>query len=105
MHINKSETLFNRAQQFIPGGVNSPVRALKAVGGNPVFIKRTVGAYIYDEDDNGYIVLIHSWGPIVLGLNHYVVREAVIKAMVRETSSGAPTVMEVQVAELIADMD
>lgn len=104
MHINKSETLFNRAQQFIPGGVNSPVRAFKAVGGNPVFIKRADGAYIYDEDDNAYIELINSWGPMVLGHNHHIVREAVIKAMERGTSFGAPTAMEVQVAELIAEL-
>jgi len=104
MHINKSETLFNRAQQFIPGGVNSPVRAFKAVGGNPVFIKRADGAYIYDEDDNAYIELINSWGPMVLGHNHPIVREAVIKAMERGTSFGAPTAMEVQVAELIAEL-
>lgn len=104
MHINKSETLFNRAQQFIPGGVNSPVRAFKAVGGNPVFIKRADGAYIYDEDDNAYIELINSWGPMVLGHNHPIVREAVIKAMERGTSFGALTAMEVQVAELIAEL-
>src|SRR5690554_1006784 len=104
MHINKSETLFNRAQQFIPGGVNSPVRAFKAVGGNPVFIKRADGAFIYDEDDNAYIELINSWGPMVLGHNHPVIREAVVKAMEGGTSFGAPTAMEVQVAELIAEL-
>jgi glutamate-1-semialdehyde 2,1-aminomutase len=104
MQINKSESLFKRAQEFIPGGVNSPVRAFKAVGGNPVFIKRADGAYIYDEDDNAYIELINSWGPMVLGHNHPVVREAVIKAMERGTSFGAPTAMEVQVAELITEL-
>src|SRR5690554_2330894 len=104
MQINKSETLFKRAQDFIPGGVNSPVRAFKAVGGNPVFIKRADGAYIYDEDDNAYIELINSWGPMVLGHNHPVVREAVIKAMEKGTSFGAPTAMEVQVAELISEL-
>ena len=104
MQINKSETLFKRAQEFIPGGVNSPVRAFKAVGGNPVFIKRADGAYIYDEDDNAYIELINSWGPMVLGHNHPVVREAVIKAMDKGTSFGAPTAMEVQVAELISEL-
>ena len=104
MQITKSESLFKRAQDFIPGGVNSPVRAFKAVGGNPVFIKRADGAYIYDEDDNAYIELINSWGPMVLGHNPPVVREAVIKAMERGTSFGAPTAMEVQVAELITEL-
>lgn len=104
MQINKSESLFKKAQHFIPGGVNSPVRAFKAVGGNPVFIKRADGAYIYDEDDNAYIELINSWGPMVLGHNHPVIREAVIKAMERGTSFGAPTAMEVQVAELITEL-
>lgn len=104
MQINKSESLFKKAQHFIPGGVNSPVRAFKAVGGNPIFIKRADGAYIYDEDDNAYIELINSWGPMVLGHNHPVIREAVIKAMERGTSFGAPTAMEVQVAELITEL-
>ncbi|HLT08066.1 MAG TPA: glutamate-1-semialdehyde 2,1-aminomutase [Cyclobacteriaceae bacterium] len=104
MQINKSENLFKRAQDFIPGGVNSPVRAFKAVGGNPVFINRADGAYIYDEDDNAYIELINSWGPMVLGHNHPVIREAVIKAMERGTSFGAPTALEVQVAELITEL-
>jgi glutamate-1-semialdehyde 2,1-aminomutase len=104
MQINRSESLFKKAQDFIPGGVNSPVRAFKAVGGNPVFIKRADGAYIFDEDDNAYIELINSWGPMLLGHNHPVVREAVIKAMERGTSFGAPTAMEVQVAELITEL-
>lgn len=104
MHTNKSESLFAKAQRLIPGGVNSPVRAFKAVGGNPVFIQRADGAYIYDEDDNAYIELINSWGPMVLGHNHPVVREAVIKAMERGTSFGAPTAIEVQVAELITGL-
>jgi len=104
MQINNSEHLFKKAQGFIPGGVNSPVRAFKAVGGNPVFIKRADGAYIYDEDDNAYIELINSWGPMVLGHNHPDIREAVIKAMERGTSFGAPTAMEVQVAELITKL-
>ena len=104
MQINKSEGLFRKAQDYIPGGVNSPVRAFKAVGGNPVFIKRADGAYVYDEDDNAYIELINSWGPMVLGHNHPVIREAVIKAMERGTSFGAPTAMEVQVAELISEL-
>lgn len=104
MQTTRSERLFEKAQRFIPGGVNSPVRAFKAVGGNPLFIKRADGAYIYDEDDNTYIELINSWGPMLLGHNHPIIREAVIKAMERGTSFGAPTAMEVQVAELITQL-
>ncbi len=65
-----SNTLFNKAQKFIPGGVNSPVRAFKAVGGNPLFIKAANGAYMYDEDGNRYIDMINSWGPMILGHAH-----------------------------------
>jgi glutamate-1-semialdehyde 2,1-aminomutase len=104
MEMKNSKRLFEKAQQFIPGGVNSPVRAFKAVGGKPVFIKRADGAYIYDEDDNAYIELINSWGPMILGHNHPIIREAVIKAMEKGTSFGAPTALEVEVAELIAQM-
>src|SRR5690554_5358232 len=104
MQQGKSEHLFKKAQQFIPGGVNSPVRAFKAVGGNPLFIHRADGAYVYDEDGNSLIELINSWGPMVLGHNHPIVREAVIKAMEKGTSFGAPTAMEVEIAELITQM-
>ena len=104
MLTEKSKTLFERAQHFIPGGVNSPVRAFRAVGGNPIFIKRADGAYVYDEDDNAYIELINSWGPMVLGHNHPLIREAVIRAMERGTSFGAPTALEVEIAELIVNM-
>ncbi|MEX2593459.1 MAG: glutamate-1-semialdehyde 2,1-aminomutase [Anditalea sp.] len=104
MEIKNSKVLFEKAQQFIPGGVNSPVRAFKAVGGEPVFIKRADGAYVFDEDDNAYIELINSWGPMVLGHNHPMIREAVIKAMENGTSFGAPTALEVEVAELISQM-
>ncbi|HAS45450.1 MAG TPA: aspartate aminotransferase family protein, partial [Microscillaceae bacterium] len=65
MNTAKSQALFTQAQQSIPGGVNSPVRAFKAVGGNPLFIKAAKGAYMYDEDDNRYIELINSWGPMI----------------------------------------
>ncbi|HSJ66390.1 MAG TPA: glutamate-1-semialdehyde 2,1-aminomutase [Anditalea sp.] len=104
MQINKSKDLFAKAQHFIPGGVNSPVRAFKAVGGEPIFIKRADGALIYDEDDNSYIELINSWGPMILGHNHPIIREAVIKAMENGTSFGAPTSREIEIAELIAQM-
>jgi glutamate-1-semialdehyde 2,1-aminomutase len=99
-----SKSLFARARNFIPGGVNSPVRAFKAVGGNPIFINRADGPYIYDEDGNEYIEFINSWGPMILGHNHPLVREAVIKAMENGTSFGAPTAREVEMAELITQM-
>lgn len=104
MQTKKSKQLFEKALKFIPGGVNSPVRAFKAVGGNPVFIKKADGAYVYDEDGNAYIELINSWGPMILGHNHPMIREAVIKAMENGTSFGAPTALEVEVAELISRM-
>lgn len=104
MQINSSKTLFERAKNYIPGGVNSPVRAFRAVGGDPIFIKSANGAYLYDEDDHAYIELINSWGPMILGHNHPMIREAVIKAMEDGTSFGAPTVREVEIAELIVQM-
>jgi len=104
MIISESKRLFEKAQHFIPGGVNSPVRAFRAVGGDPLFIKKADGAFIYDEDDNAYIELINSWGPMILGHNHPLIREAVIKAMENGTSFGAPTAREVEIAELIVSM-
>jgi glutamate-1-semialdehyde 2,1-aminomutase len=99
-----SARLFAKAQERIPGGVNSPVRAFRAVGGSPVFIKRAKGAYVYDEDGNGYLELINSWGPMVLGHAHPDVVEAVQKAAVDSFSFGAPTAREVEMAELICQM-
>lgn len=104
MNISKSKELFSKAQNFIPGGVNSPVRAFRAVGGEPLFIKKADGAYLYDEDGNKFIELINSWGPMLLGHNHPKVKEAVIKAMEDGTSFGAPTAREVEIAELIVSM-
>jgi glutamate-1-semialdehyde 2,1-aminomutase len=104
MQISESKRLFAHAKNFIPGGVNSPVRAFRAVGGDPIFIKRADGAFIYDEDDNAFIELINSWGPMILGHNHPMIREAVIKAMENGTSFGAPTAREVEIAELIVSM-
>jgi glutamate-1-semialdehyde 2,1-aminomutase len=104
MQITHSKSLFEKAKNFIPGGVNSPVRAFRAVGGDPLFIKRASGAFIFDEDDNSYIELINSWGPMILGHNHPMIREAVIKAMENGTSFGAPTAREVEMAELIISM-
>ena len=104
MNISKSQSLFSQAQNFIPGGVNSPVRAFKAVGGNPVFIKSAKGAYLFDEDDNQYIELINSWGPMVLGHAHELIEKAVIDALKNSPSFGAPTRKEVEIAELIISM-
>lgn len=100
----KSENLFQRAQKFIPGGVNSPVRAFKGVGGTPVFIKKAKGAVLYDEDGNQYLDYMASWGPMILGHAWEPVVEAVRKAALDSTSFGAPTELEVRLAELIVEM-
>lgn len=99
-----SQHLFTTAKQFIPGGVNSPVRAFKAVGGNPLFIKKAKGAYLTDEDDNTYIDLINSWGPMILGHANELIEKAVIDAVSNSPSFGAPTKKEVEIAELIVTM-
>lgn len=105
MHqTNKSNTLFKRAQHVIPGGVNSPVRAFKAVGGNPLFIKSAKGAIMVDEDDNEYIELINSWGPMILGHGNEEIQEAVREAIAKSLSFGAPTYAEIDMAELICKM-
>lgn len=104
MRKERSKALFDKAKQFIPGGVNSPVRAFRAVGGDPLFIKRADGAFIYDEDDNAYIELINSWGPMILGHNHPMIRDAIVRALENGTSFGAPTAREVEIAELIISM-
>jgi len=97
-----SEQLFERAQQTIPGGVNSPVRAFKSVGGTPVFIDRADGAYIYDVDGNQYIDYVGSWGPMLLGHNHPAIRAAVINAAENGLSFGAPCPAEIDMAELVS---
>jgi len=104
MQISESKRLFAHAKNFIPGGVNSPVRAFRAVGGEPLFIKRADGAFLYDEDDNAFIELINSWGPMLLGHNSPMIRAAVIQAMENGTSFGAPTSREVEMAELLVSM-
>jgi glutamate-1-semialdehyde 2,1-aminomutase len=104
MNISKSEQLFTRAQQSIPGGVNSPVRAFKSVGGNPIFLQRAKGAYLYDVDGNQYIDYINSWGPMILGHAFEPVVEAIQKKAVDSTSFGAPTELEVEMAELVKSM-
>ncbi|AXJ02054.1 glutamate-1-semialdehyde 2,1-aminomutase [Cyclonatronum proteinivorum] len=100
----KSEVLFKRAQQFIPGGVNSPVRAFKAVGGTPVFFERAEGSVLYDADGNSYIDYVGSWGPMLLGHAWPPVVKAVQDAAARSTSFGAPTELEIELAELIQQM-
>lgn len=104
MNFSKSKSLFDKAKTFIPGGVNSPVRAFRAVGGNPVFIKSAKGAYLYDEDGNQFIDLINSWGPMILGHAHPVIEEAITEALTTSPSFGAPTYREVEMAELICSI-
>ena len=99
--MTRSEELSERAKQSIPGGVNSPVRAFKAVGGTPRFMERSDGAYIWDVDGNRYIDYVLSWGPMIMGHNHPEVREAVIKAAENGLSFGCPTEIECEIAELI----
>ena len=104
MNISTSQELFEKAQKFIPGGVNSPVRAFRAVGGSPIFIKSAKGPYVYDEDGNEYIELINSWGPMILGHAHELIQKAVSDAIQNSFSFGAPTRREVEMAELIVSM-
>jgi len=102
--MNKSEQLFEQAQQIIPGGVNSPVRAFNGVGGTPCFIKRAQGAYIYDADDKEYIDYVGSWGPMILGHNHPAILEAVITTAQNGLSFGAPTELEITMAEKVREL-
>ena len=104
MNIEKSIELFSRAQQSIPGGVNSPVRAFKSVGGTPLFISKAKGAYLYDADGNKYIDYIASWGPMILGHAHEEVVRAIQQQALHSTSYGAPTALEIEMAELIKSM-
>jgi len=102
--MTTSQQLFEKAKELIPGGVNSPVRAFRAVGGNPLFIKSAKGPYIYDEDGRSYIELINSWGPMILGHAFEPVEKAVRDAIQHSFSFGAPTRKEVEMAELIISM-
>ncbi len=104
MNRTTSASLFERAQKTIPGGVNSPVRAFKSVGGHPVFIKKAKGAYLYDVDGNQYIDFIASWGPMILGHAYAPVVEAIQDYAPYSTSYGAPTELEIEMAELICGM-
>lgn len=102
--MSKSESLFTQAQALIPGGVNSPVRAFSGVGGVPLFIARADGAFLFDADGKAYIDYVGSWGPMVLGHNNAEIRSAVIEAAERGLSFGAPTEMEVKMAELVTSL-
>jgi glutamate-1-semialdehyde 2,1-aminomutase len=104
MSITKSKELFERAQLSIPGGVNSPVRAFKSVGGTPVFFKSAKGAYLFDADGNRYIDYINSWGPMILGHAFEPVVDAVREKAYDSTSFGAPTELEIEMAELVKSM-
>jgi glutamate-1-semialdehyde 2,1-aminomutase len=103
MNHSKSEALFRRAQNLIPGGVNSPVRAFRSVGGNPVFLARGEGSHIFDVDGNEYIDYVGSWGPLLLGHRHPEILAALAGALEIGTSFGAPTEQEVLLAEAICD--
>ena len=100
-NIDLNDTLFERARRVIPGGVNSPVRAFKAVGGTPRFIKRAQGAYFWDANGTRYIDYIGSWGPMILGHGHPAIVQAVQSAAVEGFSFGAPTEREIELAEEI----
>jgi glutamate-1-semialdehyde 2,1-aminomutase len=103
MEFKKSQTLFERALKIIPGGVNSPVRACKSVGADPLFIDRADGCLIYDADGNRYIDYIGSWGPMILGHRHPAVLEAIRAVLGKGTSFGAPTELEIQLAEMVVE--
>jgi glutamate-1-semialdehyde 2,1-aminomutase len=101
MSFYRSQSHFETAQKYIPGGVNSPVRAFKSVGGTPPFIRRAEGAYLWDEDGNRYIDYVGSWGPMILGHAHPAVLETVRETMVNGLSFGAPTTLETELAKEI----
>jgi len=104
MLYKRSSELFVEALKYIPGGVNSPVRAFKSVGGTPVFVKEAKGAYLYDEDDKRYIDYINSWGPMLLGHAYQPVVDAVIEKTKKGTSFGTPTSIETEIAALAVSM-
>src|SRR3990167_8194907 len=102
--MSRSETLFANAQKHIPGGVNSPVRAFKSVGGTPLFFKHAEGAYVTDEDDKRYVDYVGSWGPMILGHSHPEVLDAVRNQLQHGLSYGAPTAMETDMADLVCSL-
>ena len=101
LQLERSRELFAEAQELMPGGVNSPVRAFRGVGGEPVFIKRAQGPYLFDEDGNRYLDYVQSWGPMILGHTHPAVLQAVIEAAAQGFSFGAPTAAESELARLV----
>jgi glutamate-1-semialdehyde 2,1-aminomutase len=103
MNVNRSRILFQRAQERIPGGVNSPVRACRSVEADPLFVDRADGCRLVDVDGNAYIDYVGSWGPMILGHRHPAVIEALSSALAHGTSFGAPTEMEIELAELIVE--
>ncbi len=103
MNFTNSKSLFERAMQTIPGGVNSPVRACKSVGADPLFIERAEGCLIYDADGNRFIDYIGSWGPMILGHRHPAVMKAITAVLERGTSFGAPIDLEIQLAEMVIE--
>jgi len=102
--MSRSETLFAHAQKHIPGGVNSPVRAFRGVGGTPLFFKHAEGAYVIDEDDKRYVDYVGSWGPMILGHSHPEVLDAVRRQLEHGLSYGAPTALETEMAELVCSL-
>ena len=102
--MSRSEALFAQAQKHIPGGVNSPVRAFKSVGGTPLFFKHAEGAYVVDEDDKRYVDYVGSWGPMILGHGHPEVLESVRRQLQHGLSYGAPTAMETEMADLVCSI-
>ena len=102
--MTKSAEPYQKAQQTIPGGVNSPVRAFNGVGGSPIFVDRADGPLLFDADGKAYIDYVGSWGPMILGHNNAPIREAVIEASYSGLSFGAPTEAEVIMAELVSEM-
>jgi glutamate-1-semialdehyde 2,1-aminomutase len=101
MNVSRSKQLFEKAQDLLPGGVDSPVRAFRAVGGQPLFIQRGAGAYLYDVDDNAFIDYVLSWGPLILGHANPRIVEALGHAAALGTSFGAPSPLEVELAQLV----
>ena len=104
MQYQRSSALFAEAKQHIPGGVNSPVRAFKAVGGTPIFLTHAKGAYLFDEDGNTYVDYISSWGPMILGHAHPKVVGAIQRRAEKGTSYGIPTALETQIAKQALEM-
>jgi len=102
--MSRSSELFAAAQKHIPGGVNSPVRAFKGVGGDPIFFKKAKGPYVYDEDNNQYIDYVGSWGPMIVGHAHPDVLKSVQETMQNGLSFGAPTELETQMADRVCEL-